>query len=140
MRVPFIVRGPGVSAAGERRSEMVLNLDLAPTLLEMAGVPVPAQMEGVSVRPMLEGEDPAWREEFLYEYFQDFPYNVPAQNALRTPRYLYVEYGKGRPPQLFDIIADPETQNNIIETPEGQAVAPGLKARLQVQIEAQLEV
>lgn len=135
MRVPFIVRGPGVNTAGQRRSEMVLNLDLAPTLLEIANIPIPAAMEGASVRPLLQGETPAWREEFLYEYFQDFPYNIPVQNALRTAQYLYVEYGQGRPPELFDIIADPETQHNIIDTPAGQAVVPELQQRLQAQLE-----
>lgn len=130
MRIPFIVRAPG-TLAGQRRSEMVLNIDLAPSLLALADLPLPPSMEGRSWAPLLMGEAASWRDGFLYEYFQDFPYNVPAQQAWRSERYLYVEYERGRGPELYDILHDPHTVENIIDTPAGQAQLPGLQARLQ---------
>lgn len=137
MRVPFVIRAPNLPNLGRRPEELVLNIDLAPTLLDLVGLPIPTQMEGTSLRPLLNEEAADWREEFLYEYFQDFPYNVPAQNALRTQQYLYIEYKRGQPPELFDIIADPHTQTNMIDTTAGQAVLPDLRARLQAQLGGQ---
>lgn len=130
MRVPFIIRAPGLSNVGRRQSEMILNVDLAPTLLDLADLPIPAQMEGMSLRPLLEQQAAPWRTDFLYEYFQDFPYNVPAHHALRTAQYLYIEYERGLAPQLFDIAADPRTQTDLINTAIGQEVLPALQARL----------
>lgn len=134
LRVPFIVRMPGeIPAAGRRQSEMVLNVDLAPTFLDLAGLAVPPSMQGRSLRPLLMGEDTGWRDAFLYEYFRDFPYNVPAQKALRTEQYLYVIYERGQPDALYDIVADPRTLHNIIDTAAGQAALPALRARLQAE-------
>ncbi len=71
MRVPMIVRLPGVVEPGTVSDAMVLNIDLAPTILDMAHQEVPAAMQGMSMRPLF-GEDPvAWREAFLYEYWQE---------------------------------------------------------------------
>jgi N-acetylglucosamine-6-sulfatase len=131
MRIPFLVRAPGPGQPGRRLREMALNVDLAPTLLDLAGLSVPAAMEGRSLKPLLEGERPAWRDAFVYEYFQDFPYNVPAHRALRAEQYLYVVYERGRDPELFDILADPRTRTNLIATPTGQAVLPRLQAQLE---------
>jgi N-acetylglucosamine-6-sulfatase len=130
MRIPFLVRAPGLGQPGRRLREMALNVDLAPTLLDLAGLSVPAAMEGRSLKPLLEGERPAWRDAFVYEYFQDFPYNVPAHRALRTEQYLYVVYERGRDPALFDILADPRTRSNIVDTPAGQAILPRLQEQL----------
>lgn len=135
MRVPFLVRLPdGSGTPGRRLAEMALNVDLAPTLLDLAGLAIPDSINGRSLRPLLLGEaTPVWRDAFLYEYFRDFPYNVPAHKALRTAQYLYVTYERGRPDALYDITADPRTLNNIIATPTGQAVLSMLRERLQAE-------
>ncbi len=131
MRVPFIVRYPGgIPDPGTRRSEMVLNIDVAPTLLDLAGVAVPDFMEGRSLAPLLRGETVDWRASFLYEYFKDFPYNVPAHQAVRTARYLYLDFAGQQPPELYDIVQDTRTLENIIQTPPGQAVLPTMQALL----------
>jgi N-acetylglucosamine-6-sulfatase len=134
LRIPLIVRyPPGTGGGGTRPDQMALNVDLAPTFLDLAGLPIPEQMHGRSLKPLLSGEDAPWREAFVYEYFQDFPYNVPAHRALRTGQYLYVVYERGRQPELFDIITDPRTTNNIAETPEGQAILPVLQEQLRAE-------
>ena len=82
IRVPFLVRFPARAKAGAvDRTHMVLNVDLAPTLLELAAVPVPAGLHGRSLVPLLEGRDAPWRDAFLYEY-----YEYPAEHCVRKNR------------------------------------------------------
>lgn len=132
LRIPYVVRYPkGTIQPGRRSAEMVLNIDLAPTLLDLAGVPVPVGMQGKSLRPILENKNNSFRKSFLYEYFKDYPYNVPEHVAVRTDRFLYVEYEGGRKPALYDIRNDPRTKQNLVNTPEGQTIMPGLKKMLE---------
>jgi len=137
MRIPFIVRYPaGIVDPGRRLPEMVLNVDVAPSLLALAGVVVPGQMQGQSIVPLLEDTETAWRESFLYEYFKDFPYNVPAHRAVRSDRYLYIEFETRRPPELYDIQADPRTLHNIIASPKGREVLPAMQALLRQHLDS----
>jgi N-acetylglucosamine-6-sulfatase len=87
-------------------------------------------MEGKSFKPLLEKETVPLRSAFTYEYFKDFPYNVPEIHAVRTESLLYIEYQGRRRPELFDIRQDPRTLHNIIDTPEGCRVLPQLKVIL----------
>jgi N-acetylglucosamine-6-sulfatase len=132
IRIPFMIRYPaGTVQPGRRSDVLALNIDLAPTLLDLAGLPVPAGMQGRSLRPILENRDQVLRKSFLYEYFKDYPYNVPEHFGVRTDRHLYVEYEGGRPPALFDIRNDPRTKRNLVSSPEGQKVLPELKQLLE---------
>jgi arylsulfatase A-like enzyme len=70
IRVPMLLRYPGKVRPGATSEEMVLNLDMAPTLLQMAGLPIPGEMQGKSMLPLAEGERIPWREDWLYEYYQ----------------------------------------------------------------------
>jgi N-acetylglucosamine-6-sulfatase len=134
-RIPFIVRYPaGIKGPRRGSDQMVLNVDLAPTLLDAAGVPMPESMQGKSLRPVLENRDVFLRESFHLEYYKDFPYRVPEYDAVRTEKFLYVEYRGGKRPELFDIQKDPRTLHNRIETPEGKKVLPGLKETLREYI------
>jgi N-acetylglucosamine-6-sulfatase len=140
MRIPLIARYPnGVPEPGRRREQMALNIDLAPTLLDLAGVPIPDRVQGRSLKPLLTGAQVPWRESFLYEYFKDFPYSVPAHRAVRSQRYLYLEFEKRFAPQLYDILADPRTLENIIATPEGQQALPEMRAHMRTLLRAQTE-
>jgi len=131
IRVPFIVRWPGeVASPGEAIAAPVLNADIAPTLLDMAGVPVPAAMQGRSVVPLLRGDPAGWRDEVFYEYFADFPYQVPPSQAVRTDRWLYVEYERGLPPELYDTAADPRQQVNVAGDPAYAVTRQELEQRL----------
>ncbi len=132
IRIPFIVRYPeAIKDPGRRADQMVLNIDLAPSLLDMAGVPIPENMEGDSFLPILESASTPGRKAWLYEYFKEVPYNVPEHFAVRTDTHIYVEYqGKARA-QLFDIVHDPREMNNLIDTPEGNRLQPELKRMLE---------
>lgn len=70
---------------------------------------------------VLAGDSDSVRDEFMYEYFPDYPYHVPGLQAVRDDRWLYVEYDTGRDPELFDIEADPRTQNDLAARNSQQA-------------------
>lgn len=131
IKVPFIVRWPdGVQSPGTVIDEPVLNADIAPTLLDIAGVPIPAAMQGRSIAPLLRGEPVEWRDDVFYEYFADFPYQVPPSQAVRTDRWLYVEYDRGLTPELYDTLADPAQRVNLAEDPAYAVTRQELSQRL----------
>ena len=132
IRIPFIVRYPRlIQEPGRTADQMVLNIDLAPSLLGMAGVTVPEDTDGESFEPiLLSGEAPG-RKAWLYEYFKEFPYNVPELNAVRTETHIYVEYEGGRPPELYDVVNDPKQMQNLFDTPGGKELLPELKNMLE---------
>ncbi len=128
IRVPFIARFPGVIPdAGRRAEQMVLNIDVAPTFLDVAGVPVPEDMEGASLLPILRSGSAPGREAFLYEYFKDFPYRIPPTRGVRTEKYMYIEYEGRRKPELYDMEKDPLQEENLMSTAEGSAKATELR-------------
>jgi N-acetylglucosamine-6-sulfatase len=116
---------------------MILNADLAPTLLDWAGVDPLPQAQGQSVAAVLAGDRSGVREEFIYEYFPDYPYHVPGMQAVRDDRWLYVEYDTGPAPQLFDVVADPRTQEDLAQRdPAKVAQMAARLGRLRERVEA----
>jgi len=134
IRIPFIVRYPRlIRDPGRRAHQMVLNIDLAPTLLEMAGIVSPANMQGQSLVPVLADTTAPGRTTWLYEHFPVFPIPIPGITAIRTNSHKYVEYQKGlRPTELFDLKVDPKEKNNLIDTPQGAQQAKILKRELEI--------
>jgi N-acetylglucosamine-6-sulfatase len=131
IRIPFIVKAPGlVETPGRRADQMILNIDLAPSLLEMAGLPAPEGMEGQSFVPVLRSGSFPGRKAWLYEYHADFPFRVPSSHALRTEEHMYIEFEGRRGRELYDLRADPRQRVNLIQTDEGQTLAAELKAVL----------
>ncbi|HDP79508.1 MAG TPA: DUF4976 domain-containing protein [Spirochaetes bacterium] len=133
IRIPYIVRYPRlIPDPGRRAEQMALNIDLAPTLLELAGVRAPGWMQGTSLVPVLKNPKATGRKSFMCELFKDFPFGgrVPPYKSLRTERYKYIQWEKCRESELFDLAADPREMKNIIDTPEGKKLLPGLKAEL----------
>jgi N-acetylglucosamine-6-sulfatase len=128
IRIPFIVRFPAlIKDPGRRAFQMVLNVDLAPTLLDVAGIEIPAHMQGKSLKQILMSPDAPGRKSWLYEYFPVFPIPIPGITAVRTERYKYVEYQNDvRPKELFDLTSDPKEMQNIIGTPAGKRLAEEL--------------
>lgn len=129
IRVPLVVRGPGVPA-GKTIQPMALNIDLAPTLSELAGITAPDFIDGRSLKPLLAGAFPAhvrWRDDFAVEFWpHPTPHGTgqPAYEALRTRDYLYVDLATGEK-ELYDLNADPDELHNLA------AAAPGaLTAKL----------
>jgi len=130
-RLPFIVRAPWlVPDPGVRRKQMALNIDLAPTLLDIAGVSIPKEMDGESLVPILRRPGTRGRKAFLLEYWRYYPENTPSYLGVRTDQYKYIEFERGRKPWLFDLKKDPKELNNLFGTPEGEKALPELKAML----------
>ncbi len=131
IRVPFVVRFPkALKQPGRRSQEMVLNLDLAPTILQVAGIDVPDYMQGKSLLPVIENKQEELRSAWLYKYFEDYPYPVPEQTALRTKRYKLIEYVRGKEDELFDLKTDPMEKHNLIEENSMAEIHKSMKAQL----------
>ena len=133
IRVPLLAMGPGFEK-GKSVDEVVANLDIAPTLLEIAGVERPAQFQGRSFARLGSGEalDEPWNNEFAYEYFweYDFP-QTPTTFALRTDRYKLIQYhGVWDREELYDVINDPTEMNNLAEDPNLIGVKVALRKRI----------
>lgn len=128
MRVPLIMQYPSGLHAGTVVKEVVANIDIAPTLLEAAGLKsagLPA-FDGRSFWPLARGESQAWRTELLYEYYweQNFP-QTPTLFALRGDRYKYVRaHGVWDVDELYDLAKDPGETNNLVF---GASYAPVIK-------------
>ncbi len=123
IRVPLIIRDPRlpVSTRG-RRQQMALNIDLAPTILTMAGLPVPAGMQGVNLQPLLRDAATKGREDWYYEHvYTPEPGRrpIPKNEGVRTERWKYTRYTEPHPPveQLFDLAADPQEEKDLARDP-----------------------
>jgi len=134
MRIPLLVRYPRLFPKGKAVDEMVLNIDLAPTLLEIAGVPVPPAMQGMSWVPLLTGKTPAWRQSFLAEYFYENNFNPPTMFGVRTVDAKLVQY-PGHPEwtEVFDLAVDSYELKNLAGDSPRRAL---LTAELDAQIKA----
>lgn len=149
IRIPLLVHYPRGVKPGSVFDPMVLNIDLAPTLLDYAGIEIPAHVQGRSWRPILEGRQRAGREAWLYEYFweKSFPWD-PTQYGVRTQRYKYIRYPelnnpdpdypmKGELPydELYDLQSDPLEMRNLAHDP----AAAGLLRKMQDLLKKALE-
>jgi len=130
-RLPLIVRAPWlIKDRGEKRSQITANIDIAPTLLDMAGVKMPKKMDGKSLKPVLKNPDKKLREACLLEFWRYYPENTPSYTGVRTEKYKYVEFERGRKPWLFDLKNDPKEMKNIHDTPAGQKEVKRLRATM----------
>jgi N-acetylglucosamine-6-sulfatase len=143
IRVPMVMRGPGVPKGGTVEA-MVLNVDFAPTLAEIAGIEPADFVDGRSFLPLLEDPDLPWRESFLIERRQfeaqyveltagsgmtSAELDQAAQfDGIRTTEWVYVEYGTGER-ELYDLASDPHQLENVVATADPALVA-ALAARL----------
>ena len=118
MRVPMIIRYPKLIVGSTEINEQCLNIDLAPTILEIAGIKKPKYMQGESMLGLISGEkDKKWRKSILFEYYVDdaWPYAGPDQLAVRTKRYKLVDnFIDDDIDELYDLINDPGEMNNLI--------------------------
>ncbi len=123
IRVPFIISDPRADSKtrGTTEDSIALNVDLAPTLLALAGAEVPKTYEGQSLAPYLNGETLPRREDFLVEHHFNHK-EIPKSIGLRGERWVYANYYEQDPPyeQLFDLAADPNQLNNLAADPAHQ--------------------
>ena len=118
IRIPLIMRYPGRIEAGTVYDEMVISLDVAPTVLEFAGVEDHGlNLHGRSVVPLLEGQGAPWRGAFLIEYYSDTVFGrmrSMGYQAIRTEQHKYIRYtGLAGMDELYDLEADPWELNNL---------------------------
>jgi arylsulfatase A-like enzyme len=132
MRIPLVMRYPKIAKAGKTVSEMVLNADIAPTFLEVAGVKIPEQMQGKSLIPLLESKKDGWRKSFLFTYWPDLIYSIPRITAIRTERYLYsTTPDLNDIDELYDEQADPAELNNLADNPKFSELKKKLSKELE---------
>jgi arylsulfatase A-like enzyme len=133
IRVPFMMRYPERVPAGTTSDRMVLNLDLAPTMLDLAGLPVPAVMQGKTVMPLAEGKAGVpWRTDWLYEYYE-YPgfENVRPCRGVRTDRYKFIHFFlEPEEFELYDLQKDSDESDNLYGKPGYEDLTAHLRARL----------
>jgi len=133
MKVPLLARCPALIKPNTKIKQMVLNLDIAPSILEMAGVKKPAQMQGESFLPLLKGQSVAnWRDKIFYEYYWENAYpQTPTMFSIRTDRYKFTRsQGIWDIDELYDLQQDPYEVNNLIRSPEHQQLGQQLNKEL----------
>ncbi|MFW6088729.1 MAG: sulfatase [Gemmatimonadota bacterium] len=139
MRVPMLAYAPGWIEPGIEVRSLVRNIDVAATILDLAGVDSGHEMDGRSFAPALEGRDLSEGEgEFLYEYFWEYAFpHTPTTFALRGDRYKFVFYhGVWDVQELYDLETDPDERFNLIHVPEHRERVEAMRARLFDRLEA----
>lgn len=133
MKVPFIAFGGGM-ARGRVETDIVANIDLAPTFLALAGASTDAKIDGMSFADQLmgRGRNRPWRTGLNYEYFWEYNYpQTPTTLAIRGDRYKYIQYhGVWDTEELYDLQDDPKEMRNLIDVPELQPVVSAMREQL----------
>ncbi|NBB18552.1 sulfatase-like hydrolase/transferase [Runella sp. CRIBMP] len=129
MRVPMLVSCPSVIKPKTKLTNVIQNIDIAPTILAYAGLATPAQMQGKSFLPLLKGQKAEWKDRAFYEYYWEYDYpQTPTMFAVRTDRYKYIfNHGVWDANELYDLQTDPEEINNLIRSPQHQSIAKDLR-------------
>ena len=123
---------PELFKGGTIVEKMVANIDIAPTILEAAGLRAPSKWDGRSFLALAQGKPTAWRSELLYEYYweRNFP-QTPTVHALRGDRYKYMHYhGIWDTDELYDLLNDPLETKNLISKPENEQLVKKLNEQL----------
>jgi len=133
IRVPLMIRYPRRIPAGIVRDEMVLDTDLAPTFLDLAGIPAPAHMQGKSVLPLAKTSDPSFRKEWYYEYFEwPNPEAVRPCRGIRTERYKLIHYVmEPQEYEIYDLHKDPDETKNLYGVADYASLQKDLMDRLE---------
>ncbi|RMG42130.1 MAG: DUF4976 domain-containing protein [Planctomycetota bacterium] len=145
LKTPLLIRWPGVVKPGSVNTDLVSNLDFAETFLDIAGVPIPEDMQGRSLVPLLKGHTPAdWRKSFYYHYYE-FRANRPVAHlvrrhyGVRTQRYTLVHFYNIDEWELYDLQKDPRQMHNVYDDPAYADVVKELKAEIR-RLQAELKV
>ncbi len=137
MRVPFLLRCPNYVKGGQVCDKVVANIDLAPTILEVAGLETPEHMQGQSFWKLLTNGNQPWRTALLYEYYweRNFP-QTPTMHAIRTPDFKFIRYqGIWDTDELYDIRNDPHETKNLIADPAHAKTVNQLRRQLFAELE-----
>ncbi|SPE31345.1 Mucin-desulfating sulfatase (N-acetylglucosamine-6-sulfatase) [Candidatus Sulfotelmatomonas gaucii] len=130
--VPWMIRCPGLGAPGTVRNDWVINIDNAPTALDLVGLPIPAEMQGKSILPILRGDTQPAEAPALYYHYYEFgsPHWVAPHYGIRTERYKLISYYDRNEWELFDLEKDPDEMESLI-IDNGRRVQPGYEGVVQ---------
>lgn len=142
LRIPFVVRWPGVAKAGAVEDRITSNVDFAETFLDLAGVTPPDDMQGRSLVPLLKGEQvDDWRTSFYYHYYEGPPaeHTVSEHYGVTDGRYKLIHYYKLDQWELFDLVDDPDEMVSVYGNPSYASVRTRLEEEL-VRLRSELGV
>ncbi|MCF7957912.1 MAG: sulfatase [Phycisphaerae bacterium] len=130
-RMPFLIKWPGVTQPGKRTRGLAQNIDFAPTFLDAAGVSVPADMQGMSLKPLLNGKKTGhWRKSIYYHYYERGEHHVPAHEGVRTDRYKLIRFYDTDEWELFDLEKDPQELVSVYRDAAYLPIVRTMKAEL----------
>lgn len=132
LKMPFIVKWPGAIKPGSKNTDLIQNLDYAETFLDLAGATIPADMQGKSLVPLMQGKTPRdWRESIYYHYYE-YPsvHMVPRHNGIRTDRYKLMHFYEFDEWEFYDLEKDPEELTNLYGNPEYADIIKEMKKQL----------
>ena len=129
-RTPLIVKWPGVTNKKMQTSLMVQNLDFAETILDMAGLPVPADMQGKSFVPILRGQKAKIHEALYYHFYENQEHNVAKHIGVRTDRYKLIYFYEKDEWELYDLEKDKSEMHNVYDDPAYDKVKKQMRKNL----------
>ncbi len=137
IRTPMIVRDPRLpQTAGTARDEMTLNIDVAPTILSVAGLDVPQSLNGRDLMPLARGESPPWRQEWFYEHLFENP-RVPKSEGVRSGDWKYFVFPEADPvyEEMYDLASDPWELTNLADSAEYGRALEAMRAKRELWIQ-----
>jgi N-acetylglucosamine-6-sulfatase len=135
LHVPLVISYPDKIPASRLDSNMVLTIDIAPTLMQLAGAPIPSTVDGQSFTSLITNPSEAWRDGFLIEQYEDdgeersMVSRVPAYVGFRTNEWKYIEYVTGEQ-ELYNLLTDPYEMNNLAGLAEYDSVIQEMQQRI----------
>jgi arylsulfatase A-like enzyme len=132
MQSPLLIRWPGKIKAGTVTDAMVQNIDYAPTFLDIAGVKIPAWMDGVSLKPLLTGRQKTLARKNLYYHYYEYPVDhyVLPHLGIRNERYKLIYFYTAGEWELYDTKADPDEQKNLVHSAAHKNILRQMKTKL----------
>lgn len=116
--MPFLIRWPGVVEPGTAPTELIQNIDYAPTFLEIAGLNVPIEVQGRSLVPLLKGQSDGWRKSLYYAYYELGEHAVPQHFGVRSQTQKLIYFPKTDEWNLFDLKRDPDEMESVYDEPD----------------------
>lgn len=134
LQMPFLIRWPGVIKPGTQNPSIIQNIDYAPTFLDIAGAPIPDDIQGTSLVPVLKAGDKTpdkWRDSIYYFYSGERTHAVAAHEGVRTDRYKLMWFPKTKEWNLFDLEKDPQEMRSVANDPAYAKTLEEMKKKLE---------